>query len=262
MAWATERRDVLSGLFFLLTLLTYLHASARRAASRWRWLAASIGCYVAALLSKAAVVPLPVLLLVLDVYPLRRLRWPPRTWIAGPQRTVLIEKLPFLALGLGFGMVALHTQASLITPLQHSLPLRLELALSSLGFYVWKTVVPLSLSPLYELASRVDPLAWRYVLSAVAAVALAAAVAIKDPYFVLGPVVLLAAGRQGWRRVLQSALVGLLAYALLSGALTGPAVATTWVGRPGTTTLPGTTRFDAADSGPTPRSLVARTVNV
>src|SRR3989454_782153 len=72
VAWATERRDVLSGLFYLLTLLTYLRACERGARGRRSyWL--SVALFGCALLSKSMAVSLPVVLLILEVYPLRRL---------------------------------------------------------------------------------------------------------------------------------------------------------------------------------------------
>src|SRR6185295_19642365 len=71
VAWVTERRDVLSGLWFLLAVLTYLAASGVDGARRRRWLAASAACFVLAAMSKAIVMTLPVLLIILDVYPLR-----------------------------------------------------------------------------------------------------------------------------------------------------------------------------------------------
>jgi hypothetical protein len=72
VAWATERRDVLSGLFYLLALLAYLRACERGEGGRgWYW--GSVGLFACALLSKSMAVSLPVVLLILDVYPLRRL---------------------------------------------------------------------------------------------------------------------------------------------------------------------------------------------
>src|SRR6266571_3867196 len=72
VAWATERRDVLSGLFYLVTILMYLRACERGARGRGSyWL--SVAVFVCALLSKSMVVNLPVVLLILDVYPLRHL---------------------------------------------------------------------------------------------------------------------------------------------------------------------------------------------
>src|SRR4029077_15241286 len=70
--WATERRDVLSGLFYLLTVLLYLKAQDGGPRRRWL-LAGSVGAFALALVSKASVMVLPAALVVLDVYPLRRL---------------------------------------------------------------------------------------------------------------------------------------------------------------------------------------------
>src|SRR5881296_3133500 len=69
VAWVTERRDVLSGLLYLLTILVYLRAGERGARGRgWYW--AAVGLFAGALLSKAMAVSVPVVLLILDVYPL------------------------------------------------------------------------------------------------------------------------------------------------------------------------------------------------
>src|SRR3989442_3611892 len=84
VAWATERRDVLSGLFYLLTLLTYLRACERGArGQRLYWL--SVALFGCALLSKSMAVSLPVVLLILEVYPLRRLGGSPRLASASPR---------------------------------------------------------------------------------------------------------------------------------------------------------------------------------
>ena len=75
VVWITERRDVVSGFFYMLTVLAYLRAvegrlAGMRLGGRY-WL--SLGCFAAAVLSKSMVVSLPAVLLILDVYPLRRL---------------------------------------------------------------------------------------------------------------------------------------------------------------------------------------------
>ena len=78
VAWATERRDVLSGLFFLLTILLYLKAArGRRRAAPPAARGVSVACYALALLSKSIVMTLPLVLVLLDIYPLGRLqlRW-------------------------------------------------------------------------------------------------------------------------------------------------------------------------------------------
>src|SRR3989449_5724761 len=98
VAWATERRDVLSGLFYLLTLLVYLQAGEQGARGRSGYWA-SVGLFVCALLSKSMAVSLPVVMLILDVYPLRRLGGA-RGWWGEPARRIYLEKIPFVLLAL------------------------------------------------------------------------------------------------------------------------------------------------------------------
>src|SRR6266568_9539336 len=96
VAWVTERRDVLSGLLYLSAILVYLLACEGGARGRgWYWL--SVAVFVGALLSKSMVVNLPVVLLILDVYPLRRLGGA----VGGLSefaRRVYGEKIPFVLL--------------------------------------------------------------------------------------------------------------------------------------------------------------------
>jgi hypothetical protein len=94
VAWATERRDVLCGVFYLLAVHLYLRYWERRLArDRYerRWYAGSVACHAAALLSKSMAVTLPVLLLLLDVYPLRRLGPRAGGWFGREQRPVWAE---------------------------------------------------------------------------------------------------------------------------------------------------------------------------
>jgi Tfp pilus assembly protein PilF len=168
VAWVTERRDVLSGLFFLLTVLLYLQASELAGSPRVRRHALAAVCYLFAVLSKSMVMTLPAILILLDVYPLRRLGWPPRRW---PARDTWLEKLPYLALGAVAAMLGYWAQAanSFITPLA-SVPwsARPALVAYSLWFYVSKTVVPLDLSALYEMPRHVDILAPAFAIPAIA----------------------------------------------------------------------------------------------
>ncbi|HYB42587.1 MAG TPA: tetratricopeptide repeat protein [Candidatus Methylomirabilis sp.] len=170
VAWVTERRDVLSGLWFLLTILTYLKA-VQPGASR-RWLGVSVGCYVLALASKASTMTLPPLLVILDFYPLRRIgsRW--RQWLVPEARRIWMEKIPYLALALGAAVVAGYAQRGFAEPLAiRPAAGRIAVALYGLWFYVYKTAAPYPIWPLYEIPARVDPLALPMVASG-AAVAL------------------------------------------------------------------------------------------
>src|SRR2546421_4113841 len=145
VVWVTERRDVLSGLFYLLTILLYLRAREREERGRgWYWL--SVAAFVCALFSKSMVVNLPVVLLILDVYPLRRLGGFVGWW-SEPARRIYIEKIPFVLLAAAASAIAVMAQSSVhaaASLAQLSLPGRLVVSAYGLSFYVWKTVVPLN----------------------------------------------------------------------------------------------------------------------
>src|SRR5438093_50901 len=166
VAWATERRDVLSGLFYLLTILMYLRAREREERGRgWYWL--SVAVFVLALLSKSMVVNLPIVLLILDVYPLRCLGGVVGWWSA-PARRVYVEKIPFVLLAAVASAVALMAQLShdtMVSVVQLSGLGRLAVSMYGLSFYLWKTVAPVNLSPLYELPLTVNPWAPPFLLS-------------------------------------------------------------------------------------------------
>src|SRR2546426_6614468 len=166
VAWATERRDVLSGLLYLLTILMYLRACERGARGRgWYWL--SVAMFVGALLSKSMVVNLPIVLLILDVYPLRRVGGFVGWW-SEPARRVYVEKIPFVLLAAAASAIALVAQLShdtMVSVVQLSAPGRLAVSVYGLSFYLWKMVAPLNLSPLYELPPTVNPWAPPVILS-------------------------------------------------------------------------------------------------
>jgi len=170
VAWASERRDVLSGLFFLLTMLFYVRA-VREPARRRSRLAVAMLCFALSLLSKAWAITLPAVLLVLDAYPLRRLGAGRPAW------PVLREKIPFALLAAGAATLALLAQqVEAMRPLhQHGVGARVAQAAYGLCFYVWKTIVPVDLSPLYLLEMPLDPTEPRYLLAMALVVAAAGA---------------------------------------------------------------------------------------
>jgi protein O-mannosyl-transferase len=205
VAWATERREVLSACFLMLTLFAYLRmvdVAGPRGETRRKWLGVSLGCYALSLLSKASGMTLPVVLVILDVYPLRRLGpaasvismarslWSLRasksdTLLASAtvdasdnQRKVLIEKLPYAALASAAAITAFvgqrHADATR-TLAGHGIFERAMQAMYGLSFYLWKTAAPVHLSPLYPLEEHLDPMAPRYLLSALFVAAITAA---------------------------------------------------------------------------------------
>src|SRR5262249_44903941 len=139
----SERRDMLSGLMFVLTLLAYLRYIPASGRPRALWYAAALGAYVLCLLSKAMAMTLPAVLLILDVYPLRRLSgW--RVWV---------EKLPFALLALAAAVVALIGQrkgALLQRITEFGVVQRIATACYAVCFYMWKTLAPFDLMPMYE----------------------------------------------------------------------------------------------------------------
>ena len=245
VGWATERRDVLSGLFFLLTVLMYLKASDATGKRRGWLLAGSVGIYVLALVSKASVMVLPLALVVLDFYPLRRLggRW--QEWTGAAARIVWLEKIPFMVLGVAGAALGYYAQNAnmFITPLErYPLSARPAMVFYSLWFYLEKTVIPQGLSPLYELPLRVSLLDRQFLLPAFGVTAItAAAVALRKrwpagfavgAYYVitLGPVIGIVHSGYQLTNDRYSYLPG-FAFALVVGAVAGAVVRAGAAGR-------------------------------
>ena len=238
VGWATERRDVLSGLFFLLTILMYLKASDATGKRRGWLLAGSIGMYVLALVSKSSVMVLPLVLVVLDIYPLRRLggRW--QEWTSAAARTVWLEKVPFMVLGIAGAALGYYAQNAnmFITPLErYPLSARPAMVFYSLWFYVQKTAVPQGLSPLYELPLKVNLLDRQFLLPAIAVTLVTGAVvALRKRWpaglagwvyyaITIGPVIGIVHSGYQLTNDRYSYLPG-FAFALVVGALVGAVV--------------------------------------
>ncbi|MFI5363587.1 MAG: tetratricopeptide repeat protein [Elusimicrobiota bacterium] len=179
VAWVTERRDVLSGFFYLLAVLCYLRAAAcaeTRKSSRGRLLSAFFfGC---SLLSKISGITLPLTLALLDLYPLGRLSANSRLWLAPDARRIWREKIPFLILALPVAWLGIVAQRRIgvLPPLgKWGAAERLSSALFGASFYVWKTIAPLGLSPYYPFPREMHPLAAPFLFSGLFAAALTAA---------------------------------------------------------------------------------------
>jgi Tfp pilus assembly protein PilF len=169
VAWVTERRDVLATFFTLLALLAYTRGS----------IPGALVAAVLAMLAKASAMVIPVFLVILDVYPLRRLGGP-RGWTI---RRVWLEKVPFFALAIVGAVVAAAAQrsAGALRPLAEvTLAHRAGAAMYGLGFYLWKTIVPRHLLPMYEYPLDMSPLHPLALAGVVTAVAVAvAAIALR-----------------------------------------------------------------------------------
>ncbi len=160
VVWVSERRDVLSGLFAVGSVLFYLRGKR----------AASVAVFVAALLSKIIVAVLPVALLALDFYPLRRKL----------DRRLLIEKIPYVLPAFAAGLFALSRQRTglggtfadvAVEPLA-----RVTMSLYGAAFYLWKSLAPFGLAPQYAWRAVPEALDPTLLLGGVFAIAVTGAV--------------------------------------------------------------------------------------
>jgi hypothetical protein len=157
VAWAAERKDVLSLFFGLCAIAAYLHYSRHR---KPRAYATSLGLFACALTSKAMLITLPVLLLLIDFWPLDR-------WLrSGPFHSrrlqpVLLEKLPFVALSVAASITAFVAQASggsVGYVIQYSIPQRIANAFRSSIAYLGNMIWPAKLAVFYPYRAGAVPL--------------------------------------------------------------------------------------------------------
>ncbi len=155
VAWVAERKDVLSGFFFLLALAAWVAYTRRPAAGRYLL---ALLAFAAGLLAKPMLVTLPFVLVLLDVWPLGRLPLaaPPGGERRRVVRRLLAEKAPFFVLALAASAVTLFTQQVAMAPLA-TVPLgrRVGNALVSYAAYLRKTFWPMDLAVIYPLPAAV-----------------------------------------------------------------------------------------------------------
>jgi Flp pilus assembly protein TadD len=147
VVWVTERKDVLSGTFFLLTLLAYARYVAARQAggSWWRSYALVVACFSLGLMSKPMLVTLPLVLLLLDGWPFRRATTFASWW------SLVLEKLPLFVLSALVSVVTVLMQrheAAFVLDLP--LGARAGNAVVSLARYLGKFFWPSNLIVCYE----------------------------------------------------------------------------------------------------------------
>ncbi len=160
----------------MLAVLAYLRAVGEGPAPRRGWLAGSLALTAAAMLCKAAAVGLPAVLLILDVYPLRRLGGGPGRWLGPAARRVWLEKLPFVALGLVFlGLaVAAKADAHSLAWEDDGVATRIARACYSTWFYLVKSAIPRDIMALYPLPQQLDRYAPPFAASVLMTLAVSA----------------------------------------------------------------------------------------
>jgi len=183
VAWAAERKDVLSGLFWMLTLAAWVGYARRPGAVRYLGALLLFGL---GLLAKPMLVTLPVVLLLLDLWPLGRLRLESGRNVG----RLLLEKAPFLLLSVASSVVTVLAQRSWgnVSTLE-ALPSSARLANAVVGYvvYIRRTLWPSGLAFFYPYPKAVP--AWQVagallVLGALTAAALLAV--RRRPYLTVG----------------------------------------------------------------------------
>jgi tetratricopeptide (TPR) repeat protein len=151
VAWVAERKDVLCQLFLMLSMFTYVKYAACQGKAKSYWFYGTLGLFGLALLSKPMAVTFPVVLLLIDVYPLRRTRFiqPGMHSIKQqPLYKLLREKLAFFLLSVLLVLITLLAHVDTVSSI--SLHLRLLNACNSILLYLTKLLVPLNFAPLYS----------------------------------------------------------------------------------------------------------------
>ncbi len=168
VVWITERKDVMSGFFFLATVWAYARYAELKSGGSLReqrdsphppglqprpgrtrlFYALTLAGFVAGLMSKPMIVTVPVVLLLLDVWPLQRLPAGPSLWLRW--RGLLLEKIPFLVLSATTSVVTILMQRSHgAFVLDLPLDARVANAFVSIARYLGKFFVPVDLTVFY-----------------------------------------------------------------------------------------------------------------
>ncbi|MDQ6625723.1 MAG: hypothetical protein M3Y69_06230, partial [Verrucomicrobiota bacterium] len=146
VAWLSARKDVLNGLFFFATIWAYARYAHRQ---DWRRFALVCFAFICANLAKPMAVSLPFVLLLLDLWPLGRLRSP---FVSRATFRLLLEKLPLLAIAAVVALLAMRDQqqhGAVGDNVLYPLAVRLGNAAVSYCAYLGQTILPLDLSIYY-----------------------------------------------------------------------------------------------------------------
>jgi tetratricopeptide (TPR) repeat protein len=180
VAWVSELKDVLSGLFFILAVWAYVRYT--RAPSRGRYIMVAAALALG-LMSKPMLVTTPFILLVLDYWPLGRLR------TQAQFRGLIIEKLPLIglaALSCVGTVIAQKAAIELMEPFPFSL--RLGNALVAYAVYLGKMIYPANLAALYPVIPGGWPI-WKVIAAFLVLVAITGAAFVQRrtrPFLIAG----------------------------------------------------------------------------
>jgi tetratricopeptide (TPR) repeat protein len=180
VAWVAERKDVLSTFFFLLTLLAYARYTKKRTTALY---VVTLGMFALGLMSKPMLVTLPLVLLLIDYWPLRRLS-------SASLFSLVIEKVPLLLMSAVSSIITLYAQragGALVGLDSLRVARRIENATVALSTYIGRMLWPSRLSALYPYPVEVPSWKWLASLGVISAVSvLVLRERSRRPYLVVG----------------------------------------------------------------------------
>jgi len=152
VAWVSERKDVLSTFFVLLSLIFYSKYALSPEIKRKSWYyILSFSMFVLALMSKPMAVTVPLILVILDIFPFQRFS---SKNSLGANIKLVMEKLPFILFSListVLTIIAQHSGGAITSLKVYPLSFRVVVAIRGLSFYLEKMILPIGLSPFYPL---------------------------------------------------------------------------------------------------------------
>ena len=195
VAWVSERKDVLSGVFFMLTLLAYFRYTRKPGVGRYLTMSF---LFAGGLMSKPMLVTLPIVLLLLDYWPLERFG-------KLSAKKLIAEKIPLLVLSIGSAVATLIVQSGGVglVPLE-VLPLswRITNALAAYLVYIWQMIWPADLALIYSHPGKLP--IWQVAGAGTLLIAIALSVFAlrkRNPYLLVG---------WGWYVIMLLPVIGLV----------------------------------------------------
>jgi protein O-mannosyl-transferase len=181
VAWAAERKNVLSMFFFLLCMLAYGWYAQRPSVRRYSAVFLLFAC---GLMAKPQVITLPFVLLLWDYWPLYRLKSSdyngiPTRFAKASVGWLILEKIPLLALSAADALITMRAQKKAVNyAITYGLPARIENAVVAYARYVGHAFWPFSLSPTYPHPGQLIA-GWQVATSLLFLVAVTAAVMLS-----------------------------------------------------------------------------------
>lgn len=186
VAWVSERKDVLSAMFWFLTIFAYFFYTQSNK-SLWRYIL-SIFFFLMGVMTKPMIITLPFVLILIDYWPLNRFHSISLKNEFGNNVNLIIEKIPYLVISFIVGIVTIIAQKNAVAILDDiSFSMRFSNAIVSYCKYLLNFIWPINLSVFYPYPVTIST--WSIVCSVVIVISIslfACSKAVKCPYFFVG----------------------------------------------------------------------------